>query len=211
MTYTRTLRPTATRTPSPTPTPTATLTPTDEPCQQPEGWVVYRVQSGNTLFSIARASGSSTAELRAVNCIADANVLFEGQEIFVPRNPSQSSMIIGGGGQGTSVQELRASGCLVPETQLISPSVGARVAGMFDLVGTAKRDSFWYYKIEIRAQGVDGYDFYADGYAPVENGILARVNTRIFGTGLYFVRLSVVDATGGIRADAFCEIPLYFE
>ncbi len=207
-TATRTPTHTATITPSATQTPLPTETPQAQACVKPAGWVSYRVQLGNTLFSIARAVGSTTAALRDANCLADENLLYEGQELFVPRLPSQPVPVFG---QQSSTSALRASGCLVPETQLSAPAVGARVSGTFDLIGTATRDSFWYYKIEIRRDGVSGYDFYADGYTPVQDGVLARIDTRIFGTGLYFVRLSVVDERGSIKADAFCEIPLYFE
>ncbi len=76
--------PTATPTPEPTassiPTPTAApATPTAEPTLR-----TYRVQSGDTLSSIAHKFGVTVKEIEAVNVIPDPNALQIGQLLVIP-------------------------------------------------------------------------------------------------------------------------------
>lgn len=72
-------------TPRPThrPTPRPTQRPTPRPTPGPRQR--YVVQTGDTLFFIARRFGVSLGELIAANPqISDPNVLFPGQIIFIP-------------------------------------------------------------------------------------------------------------------------------
>lgn len=85
-----TVAPSETASASPTVTPqtidpTATATPTTAPCQLPEGWVTYQVQTGDTLSAIAVGSGTTTEILAEVNCLDDIRLLSIGQTLFVPR------------------------------------------------------------------------------------------------------------------------------
>ncbi len=70
------------RTATDTTTPTATPT----PCGPPFNWPVYVVQPGDTLFSIARASGTSLQQLMLANCLASDRI-HVGQPLYVPRLP----------------------------------------------------------------------------------------------------------------------------
>jgi LysM repeat protein len=83
--------------PPPTPTPTATITPTMPPgqtpvtpmptlCGPPFGWKIYIVGFGDTLFSIARATGTTVQRLMLANCLDNTNIRV-GQRLFVPRLP----------------------------------------------------------------------------------------------------------------------------
>lgn len=58
------------------------------PCIVRTDWPTYTVQRGETLFGIAQRVGSSVAELTQANCLANANVLFAGQVLRVPRLPA---------------------------------------------------------------------------------------------------------------------------
>ena len=78
--------PTVTPTPAATPTFTPTPTPTPTPCVLRFGWPVYVVQPGDTLFSLARLTGSTVEELKRANCLFDERI-YAGQRLYVPRLP----------------------------------------------------------------------------------------------------------------------------
>lgn len=81
---------TATETPYPTPTETFTPTQTavDPPlwiaCLKKFYWPTYRVQAGDTLFSIAARAGSSVDELMQANCRTNDQI-YSGELLYVPR------------------------------------------------------------------------------------------------------------------------------
>ncbi|HKZ82548.1 MAG TPA: LysM peptidoglycan-binding domain-containing protein [Anaerolineae bacterium] len=87
---TATPTPTPTETPAPTETPTPTVTttptPTPTPCVPRLDWPIYIVQPGDTLFSIARVTGSTVDELVRANCLFDERI-YAGQALRVPRLP----------------------------------------------------------------------------------------------------------------------------
>ncbi len=51
------------------------------------GWLLYTVLPGETLASLAAATGATTAELMAANCLADGQ-LTAGMQVLVPRQPA---------------------------------------------------------------------------------------------------------------------------
>lgn len=80
------ITPTITPIPVITLTPTPTVTPSVTPCSPtpPPGWQLYRIIADDTLSTIARATGTSVAELQRVNCLLDDNI-FEGKTLFAPQ------------------------------------------------------------------------------------------------------------------------------
>ncbi|HLV36135.1 MAG TPA: Gmad2 immunoglobulin-like domain-containing protein [Spirillospora sp.] len=56
-------------------------------CAPRTDWPIYVVVRGDTLSSIARRVGSTTAELAQANCINNVNIIEVGQAIRVPRQP----------------------------------------------------------------------------------------------------------------------------
>jgi len=74
--------PTASPEPAQTPLPTTIPPPV---CTPIAGWQTYTVSGGDTLYSIARRSGSTVAALAAANCLADPGALAIGQVLYVPR------------------------------------------------------------------------------------------------------------------------------
>jgi LysM repeat protein len=82
-------------TPTSIPSASATSTPTDMPtltlCVLRSDWPVYRVQPGDTLFSLGRAIGSSADELRLANCLPNDQI-FPGQLLYMPRLPRSTFM-----------------------------------------------------------------------------------------------------------------------
>jgi len=87
-----TLLPSPSQTPSPTdaqtktPTGTFTAMPTVHLCSLTSSWPLYTVRPGDTLFSLARASGSSVEALMAANCLQDVQI-YPGQGLYLPRLP----------------------------------------------------------------------------------------------------------------------------
>lgn len=64
------------------------IPPTPTPCILRTDWFVYVVQRGDTLNNIARRAQSSIAELAEGNCLANVNIIFTGQTLYVPRIPA---------------------------------------------------------------------------------------------------------------------------
>ncbi|NUT93516.1 MAG: LysM peptidoglycan-binding domain-containing protein [Saccharothrix sp.] len=76
--------------PAPGPDPAPPATPSD--------WVDYRIEWGDTLSGIAASTGTTVAELAAVNGIADPDRIQAGQVIRVPAGSN------GGGGERYQIQ-----------------------------------------------------------------------------------------------------------
>lgn len=72
---------------SPTPSPVPITPP---PCEPPQDWVIYVVQEGNTLYSLARGHGTDVEVLQRVNCLESETILV-GQELYVPPLPGAES------------------------------------------------------------------------------------------------------------------------
>lgn len=80
---------TATRGPGETDTPTEPPPlPTAVQCGPPAGWVVYIVQSGDTLFRIGQLTGASVPQLQAANCLGASTLIRAGMRLYVPRLPA---------------------------------------------------------------------------------------------------------------------------
>jgi LysM repeat protein len=86
LTLTPTASPTLTLTPTPTITPAATLTPTPTPCIPRQDWVLYVVQPGDTLASLAARTNTLVDLLRQGNCLTDDRIL-GGQQLRLPFIP----------------------------------------------------------------------------------------------------------------------------
>lgn len=73
---------------TPRATTNATAAPTSANCTVRADWTtMYTVVIGDTLSSIAARANSTTRELVAANCLANANIISEGQRLRVPRVP----------------------------------------------------------------------------------------------------------------------------
>ena len=59
-------------------------TETEYYCGPPSGWVFYTVRSGDTLYSIAQAFGTTVAALQKANCMGSSTAIRTGQQIYVP-------------------------------------------------------------------------------------------------------------------------------
>lgn len=200
-TLTRTPTVTATRTPTPTPT----ETPNISFCVAPFGWVVYTVQPGNTLFSIAQATGAALDDLRAANCLLGTDEIRAGDALYVPRLPDGASAA-----DGQGERRLVAQGCTSPGTVVTSPIPGQQVSGSVTVRGTASAASFAAYRLEVRPDEADSFEFYSGSQRPVINGVLGILDTRAYQPGLYWIRVTVVDNTDA-PATTPCTIPVLIE
>lgn len=91
------LTPTATLaaslTPSPSPTggavqPVGTLPATLTNCTPQRSWPQYMVAAGDTLGYIALATNSTVEQLRVANCLANPELIYVGQLLYVPVLPA---------------------------------------------------------------------------------------------------------------------------
>lgn len=61
-------------------------------CTPRTDWLVYIVQAGDTLSSIARRTGSAVQRLVDANCLQDANTISVGQSLRVPVLPAVTTV-----------------------------------------------------------------------------------------------------------------------
>ncbi len=67
--------------------PDTAVPPTEKVCGAPPSWPSYVIQPGDTLFSLATATGTTVNELMVANCLTDANHIIAGMTIRLPRLP----------------------------------------------------------------------------------------------------------------------------
>lgn len=241
-THTFTRRPTATLTPTPTrtltptltstltatltatPIVTSTLTATDTLdstavglrvfCITPFGWQPYAVQSGDTLSSVARATGSTVFDLQAANCLNRTATIAAGDVIYVPKLPDESSQAaaLDWGVSPAPVGELQPVGCTNPNAIISEPVTRSRLGSRFAVRGTAAGSGFSYYTLEVRSDFVTVYIPYLIGTQPVVNGELGVIDRgNVLPPGVYWIRLSVFNQVGTSSSAARCAVPVYFE
>ncbi len=58
-------------------------------CVPPTGWVIYQVQTGDTLSQISQAVGVLVATLQLANCLGYSSLIWAGQHLYVPYLPPQ--------------------------------------------------------------------------------------------------------------------------
>jgi hypothetical protein len=178
----------------------------------PDGWAMYTVQPGNTLFSIARAVDSTVSELGLANCLTNANLIVTGDMLFVPRLPEEPvKTSVPRTVDGVTTSGMSPLGCTDPRVQIIDPRPGQKIKGVFAVGGTAFLDDFWYYNIEVRPAPATIYNFYSRHETPIVNEHLGAVDSELFEPGLHWVRITVVNQGGGIPEYAVCAIPVIFE
>lgn len=87
-----------------------------------------------------------------------------------------------------------SSGCDNPLATLTSPKTGDRIAGSFEVRGTANIPNLAYYKFEISGAGTGGeWLSLGVGIEPKIDDVLGRFDSGARDTGEYAFRLVVVD------------------
>lgn len=138
---------------TPTPMPTPMPTPTPVPCVQRAGWPAYVVRPGDTLFSIARVTGSTVEELVRANCLPDTRI-FVGQRLRVPQLPPTATPTPTS--SPAPVASLDATRIALPDQTLGTP--GAVRAVALTNVGAAPFDVFG-----VSLMGSHPNDFFVAG------------------------------------------------
>jgi LysM repeat protein len=72
---------------------TKTFTPTASTCGAPAGWVTYTVQTGDSLIGLAKATGTSVAEIQYANCLEDETNILVGQRLKLPQSPDEATPV----------------------------------------------------------------------------------------------------------------------
>lgn len=88
--------------------------------------------------------------------------------------------------------------CPQPGVQITSPAVNQVISGQVTILGTAQIDRFQFYKLEY-GMGENPAQWHSIGEVnrtPVVNGVLGVWNTTGFPSGVFTLRLTVVDITG---------------
>ncbi|MCA9873799.1 MAG: hypothetical protein KC441_09090 [Anaerolineales bacterium] len=72
-----------------TPTPDATSDGAAANCEisPPDGWIAYRIQSGDSIANLAFVAGASLESVLEANCLSSNSVLSVGKEIWLPTLP----------------------------------------------------------------------------------------------------------------------------
>lgn len=102
----------------------------------------------------------------------------------------------------TAAPSVPAARCGTPGVQINSPSNGQSVTGNVAIRGTANIDRFQFYKVEY-GQGANPGSFASIGDTvtnPVNNGVLVNWAAGAFPSGIWTLRLTVVDETGNFPA-----------
>jgi hypothetical protein len=77
-----------------------------------------------------------------------------------------------------------------------SPGNGQSVQGVVNVSGTATREGFKFYKVEVAPAGTENWSYLDGGDAPVVGGFLVAADTSVLANASYALRLAVVDNTG---------------
>jgi hypothetical protein len=100
-------------------------------------------------------------------------------------------------GAGGGPLQVDSSGCENPQATLIEPLPGARISGSFVVRGTADTDNFAFFTLEIGGLGTNGQWVPLQvGNTPVQSGDLGTLDTSVYDSGEYALRLVVKDTTG---------------
>lgn len=104
-----------------------------------------------------------------------------------------------------------AEGCLNPSIQITSPRPNDRLSDVFDVIGTATLPNFGLYRIEIRPDDAFTYQRINAVQEVVYADVLAQIDPSDYPSGIYWIRLVVVDNRGAIAENGTCAIPTIFE
>ncbi len=100
-----------------------------------------------------------------------------------------------------------SSGCDNPNATLTAPKAGERIAGSYEVRGTANIDNFAFYKFEISGAGTGGqWLSLGVGITPTVDNQLGRFDSSAREPGEYAFRLVVLDNAGNYPPP--CVVPI---
>lgn len=74
------------------PSPGETSEPSNSTCVAPAGWVLYVVQTGDTLFQLAIRTNTSVEQIKLANCLT-SNQILTGARVYLPFKPTTNTQI----------------------------------------------------------------------------------------------------------------------
>jgi LysM repeat protein len=60
------------------------------PCGPPRGWILYTVQPGDTLYSLAQTYGVTVRQLQFANCLGSSTTIRVYSKLYVPNVPTRT-------------------------------------------------------------------------------------------------------------------------
>ena len=171
-----------------------TRTPSASGCPIPEAWIAYSVQSGDTLFGLARRWGLRTDELAEANCLDDPDAITVGQILYAPPGSDVTVRPTAAAGAGTA--RYTRFNCDNPTATISDPRAGAVLRGTVGIYGTATHPDFQFYRLQISgSEQPENFATLGVYHQQVIEGQLGTLNTAAFAPGDYWLRLTVVDNT----------------
>jgi LysM repeat protein len=175
----------------------------------------YVIRWGDTLFSISRRYHTTVNALRRANCIT-GDLIFAGRRLWVPgvdpvvtSTPAGQMPAAQPGRPGVNpTTVVAADPCSNPIACVTSLRYGLAVPGPFWVDGTANVPNFARYEIDVRRDGTSVWQHQGTYTIPIVSGHLARIEPDRFGSGAFWIRLTVVDQTGNYPPR--CAILVYF-
>jgi LysM repeat protein len=167
-------------------------------CGPPMDWVLYTVQRGDTLYSLATRRGATVSEVLFANCLTSVSIS-AGMGLYLPSVSSPVPGAVASPTPGTA-------GPAVTVCLITSPAEGSQVSGAITLLGSATTEHFLFYKIEVNGPqtGRTWASLLGDVvHAPVVNGTLGTANLGGWEPGSYSIRLVIVDTTSNEVAGCY--------
>lgn len=158
-------------------------------CGPPMDWVLYTVERGDTLYSLATRRGVTVSDVLFANCLTSVSIS-AGVGLYLP----SASPVPGAAASPTPA----TPGPAGTVCRITSPADGSQVSGAIILVGSAATEQFLFYKVEVNGPQTGGIWASLLGnviYTPVANGVLGTANLGGWEPGSYSVRLVIVDTT----------------
>lgn len=177
-------------------------------CVPKRDWIPYEVQAGDTLLSLALATGTDLANFRDGNCFNPIRGIFPGETLRIPQLPRTAVA-------ATPVfpragDNIRAAGCESEQARIKSPPALTELQGIFAVLGRAQIPAGGSYRLSLRPAWSDDYMNHLEFDSPVDGDMLGLINTEIFGAGLQWLRLTLLDEAGAVLAGSVCDVPLVF-
>jgi LysM repeat protein len=182
--------------------PTAPAQPTPG-CGPPLNWVIYTVQPGDTLYSLATRNGVLVSDVVFANCLPSVSIS-AGMRLYLPSAAAPPAPTT----PAATAEPSQPTGtvCLIS-----SPADGSQVSGAVAFSGSANTEDFLFYKLEASGPQTGGAWASLLGsvvYSPVTSGYLGAADLTLWAPGSYSVRLVVVDSTSNEVVSCFLGIEI---
>ncbi len=178
-------------------------------CTVAAGWHPYEVQEGDTLLALAMASGSSLVELRDGNCFSPISGIFVGETVVVAQLP-EAPLTVSKPEFTVAEEALDVVGCDSAQAKILLPEPMSELSGVFAVQGSALIPAGGSYRISVRPSWSDDFHTFLEVDMSVNENVIGLINSEIFGPGLQWLQLTLLDGRGKVVEGSLCEIPVVF-